>query len=138
MRWTQFTAQVKDFGQYPTAREAERVTRVVLSALGGHLPPPERAELAARLPVEAARTLADQVPATRRPAGAAEFVESVALRIDGATTATARWDVSSVLCVIAEAVGDDDLLTRVLATLPPGFALLFGRADLTQARATAA
>lgn len=127
-RWSEFTDRVREFGQYATDREAERVTRIVLSALGGHLGPSLRAELACRLPYEAGRMLADQLPATRQQS-AAEFVAGVAARIQGATEATARWDVSSVLCAVAEAAGDD-LVDRTLAQLPEGFALLFGRGQL--------
>ncbi|MGV9250830.1 DUF2267 domain-containing protein [Streptomyces sp. NPDC003697] len=128
-QWRELTEAVRDAGQYPTRAEAERVTRIVLSALGGHVIGDERAELARALPQEAARVVAAQIPATR-PLTAAEFVDSVAARIEGATPATARWDVSSVLSVLADLV-DDDLLTRILNHLPPGYALLFGRAHLS-------
>ncbi|MEV5429672.1 DUF2267 domain-containing protein [Streptomyces sp. NPDC052701] len=129
--WTRLIDAVRESGQYPTRAEAERVTRIVLSALGGHVVGDERVDLAQALPEEAARVVASQVPATRRLT-AAEFVDSVAVRIEGATPATARWDVSSVLSVLPDLVGDD-LVTRVLAQLPPGYALLFGRAELNPA-----
>jgi uncharacterized protein (DUF2267 family) len=128
-RWPDLIAEVQDAGQYATAAEAERVTRIVLSALGGHVVGDERVDLARALPEEAARVIASQIPATRRLT-AAEFVDSVAARIEGATPATARWDVSSVLSVLPPLVGDA-LTTRILAQLPPGYALLFGRADLS-------
>ncbi|UGY92151.1 DUF2267 domain-containing protein [Streptomyces gobiensis] len=131
MRWSECVARVRQYGQYPTHAEAERVTRTVLSALGGHVVGRERVDLAQRLPREAARVLVDQVPATRQLT-ASEFVDSVAARIEGTTAATARWDVSSVLSVVADAAGDE-LLERMLGELPPGYALLFGRAELTQA-----
>ncbi|WP_044387885.1 DUF2267 domain-containing protein [Streptomyces cyaneogriseus] len=130
-RWTDLVEEVRDAGQYATAAEAERVTRIVLSALGGHVIGDERVDLAAALPEEAARVVASQIPATR-PLTAAEFVDSVAARIEGSTPATARWDVSSVLSVLPHLVGDE-LVTRILAQLPPGYALLFGRADLSPA-----
>ena len=119
---------VRESGQYPTRVEAERVTRVVLSALGGHVTGDERVALARALPEQAARVVAGQIPATR-PLSAAEFVESVAARIEGATTATARWDVSSVLSALPRWAGDE-LVDRILSQLPPGYALLFGRAEL--------
>jgi hypothetical protein len=53
----------------------------------------------------------------------------VANRIMGATPATARWDVSSVLSVLPTLAGED-LVHRILTQLPPGYALLFGRAEL--------
>ncbi|GAA1928851.1 DUF2267 domain-containing protein [Streptantibioticus ferralitis] len=129
MRWSEFVDEVRERGQYATAKEAERITRIVLSALGGHVTGPERAELARRLPPEAAMVVTGQLPAVR-PQTAAEFVEGVARRIDGAAAATVRWDVGSVLSVVADLAGDG-LLDRVLRRLPPGYALLFGRAQLT-------
>jgi uncharacterized protein (DUF2267 family) len=129
--WTRLIEAVQESGQYLTRSEAERVTRIVLSALGGHVIGDERVDLARALPEEAARVVASQIPVTRRLT-AAEFVDSVAARIEGATPATARWDVSSVLSVLPPLVGDD-LVTRVLAQLPAGYALLFGRADLSPA-----
>ncbi|MFC7840288.1 DUF2267 domain-containing protein [Streptomyces sp. NPDC057382] len=129
--WARLVDTVRESGQYPTRPEAERITRIVLSALGGHVVGDERVDLARALPEEAASVVASQIPATRRLT-AAEFVDSVAARIEGATPATARWDVSSVLSVLPPLVGDD-LVTRILAQLPPGYALLFGRADLSPA-----
>ncbi|MGI5375743.1 DUF2267 domain-containing protein [Streptomyces sp. CA-251387] len=130
-RWSELIEKVRDSGQYATTAEAERVTRIVLSALGGHVIGDERVELARALPEEAARVIASQIPATR-PLTAAEFVDSIAARIEGATPATARWDVSSVLSVLPKLVGDD-LLDRILRQLPSGYALLFGRAELAPA-----
>ncbi|WP_086702920.1 DUF2267 domain-containing protein [Streptomyces tricolor] len=126
--WLELTEAVREAGQYATRAEAERVTRIVLSALGGHVTGDERVALAQALPREAGRVIASQIPATH-PLTAREFVESVATRIEGSTPATARWDVSSVLSVLADRVGDP-LTTRLLTQLPPGYALLFGRADL--------
>jgi uncharacterized protein (DUF2267 family) len=123
---------VREAGQYPTPAEAERITRVVLSALGAHVTGDERVALARALPREAARAVASRIPA-RRPLTAAEFVESVAERIGGGTTsATARWDVSSVLSVLPGVVGEA-VVNQVLAQLGPGYALLFGKAELAPA-----
>ncbi|MEU9440472.1 DUF2267 domain-containing protein [Streptomyces sp. NPDC048304] len=127
-RWHELTERVREAGQYTTRAEAERVTRIVLSALGGHVTGDERVALVQALPQEAGRVIASQIPATH-PLTAREFVDSVATRIEGATPATARWDVSSVLSVLADWVGDP-LTTDLLTQLPPGYALLFGRADL--------
>ncbi|GGR40549.1 DUF2267 domain-containing protein [Streptomyces aurantiogriseus] len=126
--WAELIAAVQEAGQYTTTAEAERITRIVLSALGGHVTGDERVALARALPTEAAAVIASQIPATR-PQPAPEFVETVAARIEGATPATARWDVSSVLSVLPKLVGED-LTSRVLDQLPPGYALLFGRAEL--------
>ncbi|WP_326599877.1 DUF2267 domain-containing protein [Streptomyces sp. NBC_01803] len=123
--------QVRQYGQYESGSEAERVTRTVLSELGCHLTGDERADLARSLPTEAAARLVGGAPA-ERPLTAAAFVRDVAARMDGATEATARWDVSSVLCVVAE-TADTELVNRVIGALPPGYALLFGRAELARA-----
>ncbi|WP_181809339.1 DUF2267 domain-containing protein [Streptomyces shenzhenensis] len=128
--WQEFTEAVRQAGQYPTRAEAERVTRIVLSALGGHVTGDERVALAQALPPEAAGLIAAQIPAAT-PLTARRFVDSVAARIEGSTPATARWDVSSVLGVLAETVGEP-LTTRLLTQLPPGYALLFGRAELAR------
>ncbi|MEV6213020.1 DUF2267 domain-containing protein, partial [Kitasatospora sp. NPDC051914] len=57
------------------------------------------------------------------------FVEAVARALH-TSLACARWDVSSVLTALAEAAGGE-LTDRLLGRLPRGYALLFGRADLT-------
>ncbi|MFE6524725.1 DUF2267 domain-containing protein [Streptomyces sp. NPDC057794] len=129
--WPRLVESVRASGQYETWTKAEQVTRTVLAALGAHVIGDERVDLARALPEEAARLIAAQVPATHRLT-AARFVDEVASRTPGATSATARWDVSSVLSVLPSLIGDD-LVTRILAQLPPGYALLFGRADLSPA-----
>jgi uncharacterized protein (DUF2267 family) len=126
--WPQLIEAVRETGLYPTRTKAEQVTRTVLAALGTHVTGDERVELARALPGEAARLIAAQIPATHRLT-AARFVDEVASRTPGATSATARWDVSSVLSTLPPLIGDD-LVTRILAQLPAGYALLFGRADL--------
>ncbi|MFI2758212.1 DUF2267 domain-containing protein [Streptomyces echinatus] len=126
--WPQLTEAVREAGRYPTRAEAEAVTRIVLTALGSHVTGDERVALAQALPREAGRLIASQIPAPH-PLSAREFVDTVATHIDGSTPATARWDVSSVLNVLANRIGQS-LTTRLLAQLPPGYALLFGRADL--------
>ncbi|OEU86661.1 hypothetical protein DB35_23600 [Streptomyces abyssalis] len=131
MQWNELVTRVREYGRYATDAETKQVIRVVLSALGGHLTNGVRERVAGRLPATAAETLRYQLPATK-PLTAAEFVETVARRLDGATSATARWDVSSVLAVLAEVCGDD-LTDQVLADLPEGYALLFGRGQLLHA-----
>ncbi|MES4891643.1 DUF2267 domain-containing protein [Streptomyces sp. NPDC096012] len=129
--WLQLADAVREAGQYATRAEAERITRIVLSVLGGHVTGDERVALAQALPQEAGRMIASQVPAVHSVT-AREFVESAATRIEGSTPATARWDVSSVLSVLSDQLGEP-LTTRILTQLPPGYALLFGRAELSQA-----
>jgi uncharacterized protein (DUF2267 family) len=128
--WLELTEAVREAGQYPTRAEAERITRTVLTALGGHVTGDERVAMAQALPREAGRLIASQIPAPH-PLTAREFVDSVATRIEDSTPATARWHVSSVLSVLSTHLGET-LTTNVLTQLPPGYALLFGRADLAR------
>ncbi|MEU1475932.1 DUF2267 domain-containing protein [Streptomyces sp. NPDC001668] len=130
-RWSELVDAVRDAGQYASGAEAEQVVRVVLSALGDHVTGDERVDLARALPEEAARLVASRIP-LNTPLAAPEFVDAVAGRLEGATPATARWHVSSVLSVLPQLVGDE-LVDRVLAQLPSGYALLFGKAELAPA-----
>jgi uncharacterized protein (DUF2267 family) len=130
MTFGQMLEQVRYNGAYPTRERAEEVVSAVLAALGRRITGEERVELAARLPHEAARIFAAQVPENDTPTGWA-FVRDLASRTGG-TLATTRWDVGSVLGVVAQLAGRD-LLDRILAQLPTGYAILFGRAELTQA-----
>ncbi|MFI1968297.1 hypothetical protein BLA24_13180 [Streptomyces cinnamoneus] len=122
--------KVRYEGAYPTRERAEEAVRLVVSGLGRQLTGDERVELAARLPFEAARILTAQIPDTQPLTGWA-FVKDLAART-GATLGTTRWDTGSVLAAVAALAGPD-LLTRILRQLPSGYALLFGRAELTQA-----
>ncbi|MFD7667474.1 DUF2267 domain-containing protein [Streptomyces sp. NPDC059788] len=122
--------KVRYDGAYPTREKAEEAVRLVLSGLGRQLTGDERVELAARLPVEAARILTAQIP-DARPLGGWAFVKDLAART-GASLATTRWDTGSVFSAVAAHAGPE-LLTRILCRLPSGYALLFGRAELTQA-----
>ncbi|WP_405826652.1 DUF2267 domain-containing protein [Streptomyces sp. NBC_00838] len=128
--YDQMLEQVRYEGAYPTRERAERTTRIVLSALGRQLTPDERAEVAASLPVDAARILMAEPPAAE-PLTGWGFVKDLATRTGG-TPATTRWDVGTVLTLVGHLAGDD-LLDRLLAQLPSGYALLFGRAELVQA-----
>ncbi|MGW3116843.1 DUF2267 domain-containing protein [Streptomyces sp. NPDC001107] len=122
--------KVRYDGAYPTREKAEEAVRLVLAGLGRQLTGDERVELAARLPVEAARILTAQIPDTRPLTGWA-FVKDLAART-GASLATTRWDTGSVFSAVAAYAGPD-LITRILRQLPSGYALLFGRAELARA-----
>ncbi|PAK27137.1 hypothetical protein CJD44_05905 [Streptomyces sp. alain-838] len=130
MSYGQMLEQVRYNGAYPTRERAEQVVSAVLAALGRRITGEERVELAARLPREAARIFVAEIPGTEELTGWA-FVRDLASRTGG-TLATTRWDVGSVLGVVARIAGPA-LLDRVLAQLPSGYAILFGRAELTQA-----
>nr|WP_123969224.1 DUF2267 domain-containing protein [Streptomyces sp. TLI_185] len=122
--------KVRYDGAYPTREKAEEAVRLVLAGLGRQLTGDERVELAGRLPLEAARILTAQIPDTRPLTGWA-FVKDLSART-GASLATTRWDTGSVFSAVAAYAGRD-LVTRILRRLPSGYALLFGRAELTQA-----
>ncbi|MGE7438718.1 DUF2267 domain-containing protein [Kitasatospora sp. NPDC001175] len=122
--------QVRTAGRYITDQEAERALDAVLTALGSQLTGDERCELAAVLPDRSRATFTAQVPLPE-PATAPAFVEAVACTLNTSLT-NARWDVSSVLAALTTLAGDQ-LTDRLLAHLPRGYALLFGRADLTAA-----
>ncbi|MFJ6726055.1 DUF2267 domain-containing protein [Streptomyces sp. NPDC091281] len=122
--------KVRYEGAYPTRERADEVVRLVLAGLGRQLTGDERVALAACLPREAARVLTAQIPDTE-PLTGWSFVKDLAART-GASLATTRWDTGSVLTTIAALAGPD-LTTRILDQLPPGYALLFGRAELKPA-----
>ncbi|GAA2263102.1 MULTISPECIES: DUF2267 domain-containing protein [Kitasatospora] len=125
LRWEAFLEEVRERGEYDSPQEAERAARVVLALLGAHLVGEVRAELAARLPETMALILLNPLQAAE-PLNAERFVRATAAWIEGATEATALWDIGAVLSTVADAAGDD-LMDQVLLQLPPGYALLFGR-----------
>lgn len=130
MTFEQMLERVRYEGAYPTRAQAEETMRAVLAAFGRQLTGDVRVELAARLPHEAAVTLTSEIPATT-PLTGWGFVKDLVSRTGG-TAATARWDTGTVLRIVAQLAGEE-LLSRILAQLPSGYALLFGRAELTQA-----
>ncbi|MFF8730272.1 DUF2267 domain-containing protein [Streptomyces sp. NPDC015171] len=129
--WLELTEAVREAGEYPTRSEAERVTRAVLTALGAQVSGDERVALAQALPSEAGRLVASRIPSLHALT-AREFVDAAATDIEDSTPATARWHVSSVLSVLPSRLGEP-LTADLLSQLPPGYALLFGRADLAAA-----
>ncbi|MEV0263871.1 DUF2267 domain-containing protein [Streptomyces sp. NPDC050617] len=130
MSYEQMLEKVRYEGAYPTRERADEAVRLVVEGLGRQLTGDERVELAARLPRTAARLLTAQIPDPRPLTGWA-FVKDLAARAE-ASPATMRWDTGAVFAAVAALAGPD-LLTRILHQLPSGFALLFGRAELTPA-----
>ncbi|MFG3355877.1 DUF2267 domain-containing protein [Streptomyces sp. NPDC048001] len=128
--YEQMLEKVRYEGAYPTRERADEAVRLVLAGLGRQLTGGEREALAARLPREAARILTAPNPDARPLTGWA-LVKDLAAR-SGASPATTRWDTGSVFAAVAACAGPD-LITRILHRLPTGYALLFGRADLTPA-----
>ncbi|MGW1517332.1 DUF2267 domain-containing protein [Streptomyces sp. NPDC002287] len=131
MTYEQMLEAVRYEGAYPDTGRAADAIQHVLAALGRRLTGDERVDLAARLPTEAALVLTGQVPSFDTLTGWG-FVKDLATRT-GSSPATARWDTGAVLSVVARLAGPD-LLARILNSLPGGYALLFGQAELTAAR----
>ncbi|RKE23561.1 DUF2267 domain-containing protein [Streptomyces sp. TLI_171] len=131
LRWEAFRATVRERGEYDTPEEADRAARVVLALLGAHLVGDVRARLAARLPETLALILLNPLQAAE-PLTPERFVRATAAWIEGATEATALWDIGAVLSTVADAAGHD-LMERVLFQLPPGYDALFGRATVGSA-----
>ncbi|MGW2593998.1 DUF2267 domain-containing protein [Streptomyces sp. NPDC001515] len=128
--YEQMLERVRYEGAYPTRERAEEAVQLVLAGLGRQLTGDERVDLAACLPTEAARTLTTQIPSTQ-PLTGWGFVKDLATR-SGASLAPTRWDAGSVFTAVAAYAGPG-LVTRILHQLPPGYALLFGRAELAPA-----
>ncbi|MFE3169418.1 DUF2267 domain-containing protein [Streptomyces sp. NPDC059224] len=128
--YEQMLEKVRYEGAYPTRERADEAVRLVLAGLGRQVTGEERVDLAACLPLEAARTLTGQIPDIQPLTGSA-FVKDLAART-GASQATTRWDTGSVFSAVAAYAGPE-LITRILHRLPTGYALLFGRAELTPA-----
>ncbi|MEU7136028.1 DUF2267 domain-containing protein [Streptomyces sp. NPDC046261] len=129
MTFDQMLERVRYEGAYPTRERAAQAVHAVLAALGRQLTGDERVELASRLPLEAALTFTGQIPRPE-PLTGWGFVKDLATRTGG-TLATTRWDTGTVFHLVAQLAGDA-LLNRILAQLPSGYALLFGRAELVQ------
>ncbi|QNS08293.1 DUF2267 domain-containing protein [Streptomyces xanthii] len=128
--YQQMLERVRYEGAYPTRERADEVVRLVLSGLGRQLTGDERVDLAACLPLEAARVLTSQIPDLQPLTGWA-FVKDLAAR-SGTSLATTRWDTGSVFAAVAAHAGPH-LMTRILHQLPSGYALLFGQAELNAA-----
>ena len=128
MTLDEFLALVRDRGEYDTRKEAERVSRAVLTVLANRISPGEAKELSAQLPAPlrpAAR------PGDGRPDsfGVDEFCRRVAQRVGGHLR-TAEWDASAVLSTVAEAVPGGEL-NQLLSQLPSGYATMFGKPGLS-------
>ncbi|WP_316519776.1 DUF2267 domain-containing protein [Kitasatospora brasiliensis] len=122
--WEDFLARVVERGEYRGEAEADHAARVVLALLGEHLVGSESSELADALPLAYAPLLRDARP-TAEPLTAERFVQAVVGWINGATPATAQWDIGAVLSTVEDLV-PKELMDRVIEQLPDGYDLLFG------------
>ena len=80
--YEQMLEKVRYEGASPTRGRADEAVRLVLAGLGRQLTGDERVDLAARLPLEAARVLTAQIPDTQPLTGWA-FVKDLAARTGG-------------------------------------------------------
>ena len=80
--YEQMLEKVRYEGASPTRGRADEAVRLVLAGLGRQLTGDERVDLAARLPLEAARVLTAQIPDTQPLTGWA-FVNDLAARTGG-------------------------------------------------------
>jgi uncharacterized protein (DUF2267 family) len=128
MKYDEFIATVRRLGEYESRERAEHVTRCVLGVLGARITAQEAEDLAAQLPGDLPGALrAEERPMPDlSPDG---FAGAVAARLEGASTETARWDVSAVLTTVTESI-DGGGLNHVLSQLPSGFATFFGHPEL--------
>ncbi|MEV1089988.1 DUF2267 domain-containing protein [Streptomyces microflavus] len=130
MTFTGLLEKIRYEGAYPTRERAEEALSAVLGGLGAQITGEERVAFAAALPREAAQEFTRAAPGGA-PVPAAGFVDTLAARTGG-TAATARWDAGTVLAAVG-ALMDPALVARIIDGLPTGYALLFGRAQLTAA-----
>lgn len=128
MKYHEFLAKIRQFGEYESQEEAERVTRTVLGVLGARLTGSEAKDLAAQLPDQMSDVLLVQSE-PGQPLGVEEFLSEVAKRLGGASTETARWDASAVLTTVAQGI-EGGQLNHVLSQLPTHYAPLFGHPEL--------
>ncbi|GGQ01308.1 DUF2267 domain-containing protein [Streptomyces roseolilacinus] len=131
MRQDEFLARVRERGEYRDQDEAAQITRAVLGVLGHHITPGEAADLAAQLPGDLGDVLTADTDGGR-PAerfGIEEFYRRVGERT-GARPRTAQWDASAVLSTLADAVSGGEL-NQIISQLPSSYAVLFGKADLS-------
>jgi uncharacterized protein (DUF2267 family) len=129
MKAREFLAQVRERGSYADQAESEQVTRAVLGILAERLDGGTAKDVAAQLP----EGLQDALLSADKPGqsyGVEEFLRHVAAKLN-TSTETAKWDASAVLSTLAEAVTGGQL-NKILTQLPSGYALLFGKPELSE------
>ncbi|PJE93892.1 DUF2267 domain-containing protein [Streptomyces carminius] len=129
MRYDEFLARVRELGEYKSSQEAERITTSVLEVLASRITPDESEDLAAQLPGPLGDFLLESRPERPETYGMEEFLRRVADRT-GARPRTAEWDASAVLATLAGSVSGGEL-NQVLSQLPSGYAVLFGKPELS-------
>lgn len=120
-------ARVRERGEYSSTTEAGQACEVVLGILGSRLTTAQAEHLAAQLPGDLGDAVLDGGPA--QAFGRTEFLRRIAEAL-GATTDTAQWDASAVLCTVGEGISGGQL-NQIISQLPAGYAPLFGHAELS-------
>lgn len=129
MRYDEFLARVRERGEYVSQDEAAQITTAVLQVLAQRLTRGEAKDLAARLPAPLSQTVATDGDRPAESFGVEEFCARIAERT-GARPRTALWDASAVLTTLADAVSPGEL-TQIISQLPSVYAMLFGKAGLS-------
>ncbi|MHC8564302.1 DUF2267 domain-containing protein [Streptomyces albidoflavus] len=125
--WTRFLEAIRYRGVYPTRERAEEAARLVIAGLSRQLDASVRAQLAAALPAEAARLLKGEEAAARPCPGGRSWRSWPRGPAPAAQPAGTRLRPDR-----RRRTDRTRLLDRVLDRLPPGHALLFGRAELSR------
>ncbi|MDG9703499.1 DUF2267 domain-containing protein [Streptomyces sp. DH37] len=129
MRYDEFLARVRELGEYADQKEAEAVATAVLEVLASRITPKETEDLAAQMPGALGDVLRESRAEKAETFGVEEFCRRVAERT-GARPRTAEWDASAVLSTLARAVSGGEL-NQILSQLPSGYAVLFGKPELS-------
>ncbi|WP_031508853.1 DUF2267 domain-containing protein [Streptomyces megasporus] len=129
MRYDEFLARVRDLGEYKSQKEAEEITDAVLSVFASRITPGEVEDLAAQLPGHLSDVLQENRVDQPETFGVEEFCRRVGERT-GARPRTAEWDASAVLAPMSEAISGGEF-NQILSQLPSGYAVLFGKPELS-------
>lgn len=129
MKYDQFLAEVRHRGEYSDSDEAARVSQAVLEVLASRVTPTEANDLAAQLSGPLGEVVSRSGGSQAATFGVDEFCQRVADRT-GTEPRTAERDASTVLSTVADSVSGGEL-NDLISQLPSGYAVLFGRADLS-------
>jgi uncharacterized protein (DUF2267 family) len=128
MSYREFLSRVRERGGYDDTAEVARVAEAVVSVLGSRMQPDAARKLADQLPAELATVLTAD---NRRAAtwGVSEFVQHVAETI-GSGEEEARQYTQCVLTVLGGTVSGGEL-NKLISGLPAAYAELLGHPELT-------
>lgn len=129
MKYEEFLATVREYGDYADDKEAEQVITSVLEVFRTRIPQSAADHLAAQLPTPLDKIIHGRGQGRTENFGVEEFYRRIAERT-GARPRTAEWDASAVLTALAGAISDGEL-NKLLGQLPSRYALLFGKPALS-------